>query len=77
MSETALYILLAWLALVIYEFIITFEHEVAIVWRRKLSMTSILLAVIRWSMVVNAVLQNIGVATDKVSLVFLIPCNNH
>ncbi|GJE96341.1 hypothetical protein PsYK624_125350 [Phanerochaete sordida] len=46
------------LCLVAYEYIITFGQEVAVVWRRKLSVVSVLLLGTRWLMVVNPLIGN-------------------
>ncbi|KIP03869.1 hypothetical protein PHLGIDRAFT_121223 [Phlebiopsis gigantea 11061_1 CR5-6] len=42
-------------ALVVYEYVITFEQELAVVWRRKFTLVSLLLIVIRWTLLVEAV----------------------
>ncbi|EKM48194.1 uncharacterized protein PHACADRAFT_214913 [Phanerochaete carnosa HHB-10118-sp] len=52
------------LALVVYEYLITFDQEVAIVWRRKITLTSAFLVILRWAMVVNAIIANIVPSTD-------------
>ncbi|EKM51717.1 uncharacterized protein PHACADRAFT_102465 [Phanerochaete carnosa HHB-10118-sp] len=53
-------------ALVVYEYLITFDQEVAIVWRKKITLTSAFLVIIRWAMVVNAIIANIVPSTDLV-----------
>lgn len=40
---------------VLYEFIITFDQEVAVVWRRKFTATSLLLLGIRWLMILSPI----------------------
>ncbi|GJE88866.1 hypothetical protein PsYK624_049530 [Phanerochaete sordida] len=52
------------LALVAFEFLITLDQEVAIVWRRKFTLTSALVVAIRWSMVANVVLDWTPASTD-------------
>ncbi|GJE99243.1 hypothetical protein PsYK624_154930 [Phanerochaete sordida] len=52
-------ILSAVTCLTVYEFIITFDQEVAVVWSRKLTATSILLLALRWLMVLGPLLQTI------------------
>lgn len=42
-------------ALVVYEFLITFEQELAVVWRRKLTLASVLLIAIRWTILLEAI----------------------
>lgn len=54
----------------IYDYAITLSDEVETVWRRKLTLTSVLLISTRWAMLVNAALlvwgtpQRVSRATD-------------
>ncbi|EKM56312.1 uncharacterized protein PHACADRAFT_92217, partial [Phanerochaete carnosa HHB-10118-sp] len=43
--------------LVVYEYIITFNQEVAVIWRRKFSLASVLLITTRWIMVLGPILN--------------------
>ncbi|EKM60225.1 uncharacterized protein PHACADRAFT_246073 [Phanerochaete carnosa HHB-10118-sp] len=45
------------LGLAVYEYVITLNQEIAAVWRRKLTATSLLLLTIRWLMVLNPFLS--------------------
>lgn len=40
----------------VYEYIITFRHEVAIVWTSRISAVSVLLLSIRWNMLLTGIL---------------------
>lgn len=42
--------------LAMYEFVITIDQEISAVWRRKLSVASILLFATRWAMVLQAII---------------------
>ena len=53
----------------VYEYLITFDQEVAIVWRKRISLTSVLLLVLRWGMVSIVILQNLIITSDEVSYV--------
>lgn len=55
------------LALTFYEYAITFSQEVATVWRRRLTATSILLITTRWTLVLNAALS-FAVSPKEVSI---------
>lgn len=44
-------------ALVLWEYTITFANEVDIFWRKPITATSLLFATMRWSMMVNALLE--------------------
>lgn len=41
--------------LLLYEYVITIEEEVNMIWKRKLKASSLLLLGLRWSMLLNAV----------------------
>ena len=43
------------LALIFYEYVITFEREVSVVWRRRLSPSTLLLLTIRWTLLFEAI----------------------
>lgn len=45
------------LALVVYEYLITLDSEVATVWKRRLTASSVLLLSVRCNMVANVVLN--------------------
>ncbi|GJE99248.1 hypothetical protein PsYK624_154980 [Phanerochaete sordida] len=49
------------LCLAAYDFVITFGQEVAVVWRRKWTVTSTLLLGVRWLMVIGPVLSLISI----------------
>lgn len=55
------------LALTFYEYAITFSQEIATVWRRRLTATSILLITTRWTLVLNAALS-FAVSPKEVSV---------
>ncbi|GJE96352.1 hypothetical protein PsYK624_125470 [Phanerochaete sordida] len=55
-AVTDYYIACSLFALMVYEYITTFDQEVAVVWGRKFSATSVLLLGSRWLMVVFAYL---------------------
>ena len=44
-------------ALAIFEYVITFEHEVNALFRKRQTVTSLLYVSVRWVMVLQAVLQ--------------------
>ncbi|GJE96338.1 hypothetical protein PsYK624_125320 [Phanerochaete sordida] len=54
----------AQLAVAAYEYIITFDQEVSIVWNRKLNAVSLLLVITRWLMVVEPILAFIPLPTQ-------------
>ncbi|EKM60189.1 uncharacterized protein PHACADRAFT_246036 [Phanerochaete carnosa HHB-10118-sp] len=59
-AETALiqdYVFFSVLSLVSYEYVITLDREIAAVWRRKFTVTSLLLLAVRWLMVLGLILQ--------------------
>lgn len=56
------------LALVAYEYLTTFDQEVTTVWKRKLTATSALLLVTRWTMIINQILAYLP-TTSQASLV--------
>ena len=55
-------------ALAVYEYAITFEREVDTVWKRKLNWTSMFLLAIRYTTLLDAILQaSFLLASGKVS----------
>lgn len=50
----------------VYEYLITLDQEIAIVWRRKFALTSVLVLALRWSMVATAILNWVPISTDLV-----------
>ena len=62
-------------ALVLYEYMVTFDREITAVWKRPWNATSILLLSVRWAMVLNQVLLWInpshGYALDYCCIAFL------
>ncbi|EKM56357.1 uncharacterized protein PHACADRAFT_140967, partial [Phanerochaete carnosa HHB-10118-sp] len=49
------YVVYSMLCLVVYEFVITLDQEIAVVWRRKFTLTSLLLLSTRWLMLLNPI----------------------
>lgn len=45
------------LAVLVYEYIITFDDEVSTIWRRRWTAPSILLLTTRWNMMIQAVIN--------------------
>ena len=54
MSDECVIVIVA--AMVMYEYLITFEDEVTTVWKRKFNLTSTFLLSVRWTMVVATIL---------------------
>ncbi|KIP02560.1 hypothetical protein PHLGIDRAFT_122368 [Phlebiopsis gigantea 11061_1 CR5-6] len=52
-------------ALVAYEYFITFDQEVATVWKRKLTATSVLLLLTRWTMITTQILTYVPITSQK------------
>ena len=52
------------LALVVYEYLITFDREIAVVWNRRWTATSALLVFVRWTMVLGQLAGWLGVRPD-------------
>lgn len=56
-SPTALGLLtIQFSGLVVYEFVMTLDQELAAIWKRKFTATSLLLLGIRWLMLLNSIL---------------------
>ncbi|KIP07976.1 hypothetical protein PHLGIDRAFT_401426 [Phlebiopsis gigantea 11061_1 CR5-6] len=51
------YTCIAAIALAVYEYVITFEQEMNTVWKRKLNWTSVFLLAIRYTTLLDAILQ--------------------
>ncbi|GJE96345.1 hypothetical protein PsYK624_125390 [Phanerochaete sordida] len=46
------------MCLVLYELVITINQEIEVVWKRKFTITSLLLLSTRWLMIVNPIVGN-------------------
>lgn len=55
LSDGIFLFLFYFIALALYEYVVTFSQEVTTVWQRRKTATSILLVATRWTMVLNAV----------------------
>ncbi|GJE98324.1 hypothetical protein PsYK624_145520 [Phanerochaete sordida] len=58
---TGNYVNCAMMCLVVYEFVITFDQEIAVGWRRKFTATSLLLLSTRWLMVLGPIVTFVPV----------------
>lgn len=65
------------IALVVYEYIITFSDEIQTVWKRRLTATSFLLLTIRWVMVANVAVASFVPSTPKVRTTLYCSSNKH
>ena len=55
------------LALVLYEYLITFPEEIRLVWKRPWTLVSVLLLSVRWNMVLNSLLDFIPMVAQFLS----------
>ena len=59
-------------ALVFYEYVITFEQELAVVWRRKFTLVSLLLIVVRWTLLVEAIILALPQPSEDVRILHVV-----
>ncbi|KIP07983.1 hypothetical protein PHLGIDRAFT_401780 [Phlebiopsis gigantea 11061_1 CR5-6] len=58
------YVLSATLALVVYEYVITWQQEARTIWRRKFTVTSVFLVAIRYTMLLAPLAQLVSEFTN-------------